>query len=55
VAFAPVGGGGYQFVSYKAGEGLVLKAFENRYRLGKPPVDEVIVKAVPETRRASAS
>jgi peptide/nickel transport system substrate-binding protein len=47
VAFAPVGAGGYQFVSYKPGEGLILKAFD-RYRLGKPPVDEVIVKAVPE-------
>ncbi|MDR6290811.1 peptide/nickel transport system substrate-binding protein [Inquilinus ginsengisoli] len=47
VAFAPVGAGGYKFVSYKPGEGLILKAFD-RYRLGKPPVDEVIVKAVPE-------
>jgi peptide/nickel transport system substrate-binding protein len=47
VAFAPVGAGGYQFVSYKPGEGLILKAFD-KYRLGKPPVDEVIVKAVPE-------
>ena len=47
VAFAPVGAGGYQFVSYKAGEGLVLKAFD-KYRLGKPPVENVIVKAVPE-------
>jgi len=47
VAFAPVGAGGYQFVSYKPGEGLILKAFD-RYRLGKPPVDEVVVKAVPE-------
>ncbi len=48
VAFAPVGAGGYKFVSYKAGQGLVLKAFD-KYRLGKPPVDDVIVKAVPET------
>jgi peptide/nickel transport system substrate-binding protein len=47
VAFAPVGAGGYQFVSYKPGEGLVLKAFD-KYRLGKPPVDDVVVKAVPE-------
>ena len=47
VAFAPVGAGGYKFVSYKAGKGLVLKAFD-KYRLGKPPVDDVIVKAVPE-------
>jgi peptide/nickel transport system substrate-binding protein len=47
VVFAPVGAGGYKFVSYKAGEGLVLKAFD-KYRLGKPPVDDVIVKAVPE-------
>ena len=47
VVFAPVGAGGYKFVSYKAGEGLVLKAFD-QYRLGKPPVDDVIVKAVPE-------
>jgi peptide/nickel transport system substrate-binding protein len=47
VAFDPVGAGGYQFVSYKAGEGLVLKAFD-KYRLGKPPVENVIVKAVPE-------
>ncbi|HEV7718727.1 MAG TPA: ABC transporter substrate-binding protein [Arsenicitalea sp.] len=47
VAFAPVGAGGYKFVSYKPGEGLVLKAFD-KYRLGKPPVDDVIVKAVPE-------
>ena len=47
VAFAPVGAGGYKFVSYKAGEGLVLKAFD-KYRLGKPPVEDVIVKAVPE-------
>lgn len=47
VAFAPVGAGGYQFVSYRPGEGLVLKAFD-KYRLGKPAVDEVIVKAVPE-------
>src|SRR5205807_62885 len=42
VAFAPVGAGGYQFVSYKPGEGIVLKAFE-KYRLGKPPVEDVIV------------
>ena len=47
VAFAPVGAGGYQFVSYKPGEGIVLKAFD-KYRLGKPPVEDVIVKAVPE-------
>jgi peptide/nickel transport system substrate-binding protein len=47
VAFAPVGAGGYQFVSYKPGEGLVLKAFD-KYRLGKPPVEDVIIKAVPE-------
>jgi peptide/nickel transport system substrate-binding protein len=47
VTFAPVGAGGYKFVSYKAGEGLVLTAFE-KYRLGKPPVQDVIVKAVPE-------
>jgi peptide/nickel transport system substrate-binding protein len=47
VAFAPVGAGGYKFVSYKPGEGLILKAFE-KYRLGKPPVDDVVVKAVPE-------
>jgi peptide/nickel transport system substrate-binding protein len=47
VVFAPVGAGGYKFVSYKAGEGLVLKAFD-KYRLGKPPVDDVVVKAVPE-------
>ena len=45
--FAPVGAGGYKFVSYRAGEGLVLKAFD-KYRLGKPPVDDVVVKAVPE-------
>lgn len=47
VAFAPVGAGGYEFVSYKPGEGLVLKAFD-KYRLGKPPVGDVVVKAVPE-------
>ena len=47
VVFAPVGAGGYKFVSYRAGEGLVLKAFD-KYRLGKPPVDDVVVKAVPE-------
>jgi peptide/nickel transport system substrate-binding protein len=47
VAFNPVGAGGYQFVSYKPGEGIVLKAFD-KYRLGKPPVDDVIVKGVPE-------
>jgi peptide/nickel transport system substrate-binding protein len=47
VAFAPVGAGGYEFVSYKPGEGIVLKAFD-KYRLGKPPVENVIVKAVPE-------
>ena len=47
VTFAPVGAGGYKFVSYKAGEGLVLKAFD-KYRLGKPPVEDVIVKVVPE-------
>ena len=46
-AFAPVGAGGYRFVSYKAGQGMVLKAFD-KYRLGKPPVDDVIVRAVPE-------
>jgi peptide/nickel transport system substrate-binding protein len=47
VAFAPVGAGGYKFVSYKAGQGLILKAFD-KYRLGKPPVDDVVIKAVPE-------
>lgn len=47
VAFKPVGAGGYEFVSYKPGEGIVLKAFD-KYRLGKPPVDDVIVRAVPE-------
>ena len=46
-AFAPVGAGGYVFVSYKAGQGLVLKAFD-KYRLGKPPVEDVVVRAVPE-------
>ena len=47
VAFAPVGSGGYKFVSYKAGQGLVLKAFD-KFRLGEPPVKDVIVRAVPE-------
>ena len=47
VTFAPVGAGGYEVVSYKAGEGLVLKA-SDKYRAGKPPVEDVIVKAVPE-------
>ena len=47
VVFAPVGAGGYRFVSYRAGEGVVLKAFD-KYRLGKPPVEDVVVKAVPE-------
>jgi peptide/nickel transport system substrate-binding protein len=47
VTFAPVGAGGYEVVSYKAGEGLVLKA-SDQYRLGKPPVEDIIVKAVPE-------
>jgi peptide/nickel transport system substrate-binding protein len=47
VTFAPVGAGGYKFVSYKAGEGTVLEAFD-KYRLGKPPIDKIIVKAVPE-------
>jgi peptide/nickel transport system substrate-binding protein len=47
LTFAPVGAGGYKFVSYKAGEGMVLKAFD-KYRLGKPPVEDVIVKAVPD-------
>jgi len=47
VTFNPVGAGGYKFVSYKAGEGTVLVAFD-KYRLGKPPVENVIVKAVPE-------
>jgi peptide/nickel transport system substrate-binding protein len=47
VAFHPVGAGGYEFVSYTPGEGLVLKAFD-KYRAGPPPVSEVVVKAVPE-------
>jgi peptide/nickel transport system substrate-binding protein len=47
VTFAPVGAGGYEVVSYKAGEGLVLEA-SDKYRLGKPPVEDIIVKAVPE-------
>ena len=47
VAFAPVGSGGYRFVSYKAGQGLVLKAFD-KFRLGEPPVTDVVVRAVPE-------
>jgi peptide/nickel transport system substrate-binding protein len=47
VVFAPVGAGGYKFVSYKAGEGIVLKGFD-KYRLGKPAVEDVVVKAVPE-------
>ena len=47
VAFAPVGLGGYKFVSYEPGVGLVLKAFD-KYWQGKPPVDDIVVKAVPE-------
>lgn len=47
VTFKPMGAGGYKVVSYKAGEGTVLKAFD-KYRLGKPPIDDVIVKAVPD-------
>ena len=47
LTFHPVGAGGYKFVSYKAGEGTVLVAFD-KYRLGKPPVENIIVKAVPE-------
>lgn len=47
VTYKPVGAGGYKVVSYKAGEGTVLKAFD-KYRLGKPPIDDIIVKAVPE-------
>jgi len=47
VTYKPVGAGGYKVISYKAGEGTVLKAFD-KYRLGKPPIDDIIVKAVPE-------
>ena len=39
--------GGIQVRLVQGGEGLVLKAFD-KYRLGKPPVDDVVVKAVPE-------
>ncbi|MBI5877266.1 MAG: ABC transporter substrate-binding protein [Chloroflexi bacterium] len=47
VTYKPMGAGGYKVISYKAGEGTVLKAFD-KYRLGKPPVDDIIVKAVPD-------
>jgi peptide/nickel transport system substrate-binding protein len=47
VTYAPMGAGGYKVVSYKAGQGTVLKAFD-KYRLGKPPVDDILVRAVPE-------
>jgi peptide/nickel transport system substrate-binding protein len=47
VTFKTVGAGGYRVVSYKAGEGTVLKAFD-KYRLGKPPIDDILVKAVPD-------
>jgi peptide/nickel transport system substrate-binding protein len=52
VAFAPVGAGGYKFVSGKAGEGLVLTAFY-KYRLGKPPVENVMSRRCQKLRRAS--
>jgi peptide/nickel transport system substrate-binding protein len=47
VTYSPIGAGGYKVVSYKAGQGTVLIAFA-KYRLGKPPIDNIIVKAVPE-------
>jgi len=45
---APVGTGPFQFVEWKEGEHLILKAFDNYWR-GRPKIDKIIIKTVPET------
>jgi peptide/nickel transport system substrate-binding protein len=44
---APIGSGPYAFVRWDRGSQVVLKAFD-RYFLGKPKIDEVVFKYVPD-------
>ena len=43
----PIGTGPFQFVEWKEGEQITLKAFD-KYWGGKPKIDRVIFKAIPE-------
>ena len=44
----PVGTGPYQFVEWKSGDQVVLKAFDDYY-LGKPAIENIIFKILPDT------
>lgn len=44
----PIGTGPFQFVEWKGGEHIILKAFD-KYWGGKPKIDRVIFKTIPET------
>ena len=44
---APIGSGPYRFVKWDRGSQVVMKAFD-RYFLGKPKIDEVVFKYIPD-------
>lgn len=43
----PVGTGPFQFVQWKEGQDITLKAFD-KYWGGKPKIDRVVIKSIPE-------
>lgn len=48
----PVGSGPYQFVEWKQGDHVTLKAFDDYYA-GKPATENLIMKVIPETSQRS--
>lgn len=48
----PVGSGPYQFVEWKQGDHVTLKAFDDYYA-GKPATENLIMRVIPETSQRS--
>lgn len=45
---APVGSGPFQFVSYTPGERVVLERYDGYWQAGKPCVDRLVLRFIPE-------
>jgi len=45
----PVGTGPFKFVEWRAGDRIVLEAFEDYWEAGYPKVDQVIYRPIPDT------
>jgi ABC-type dipeptide transport system, periplasmic component len=50
--FAPVGSGPFEFVEYRPQDRVILKAFDD-YFLGRPPMDELHLRYIPDNNAAT--